>query len=487
MSDKEKNSDDIANHKENCKQNNDSNIVVTVGGENTNEIIAMEGNESSDNREKATDKQSPLFSDDGSSSNSETLSNMVSSLSKKKEATKTKPNTIVRRKTPTRKPTPTPSSKKRKPSTRAKEKAVARKSKSSKSTARVPPTKRKPGRPRKNPNPKSTSTNTLCITSEDAKDTIDDSFHTPTNLFGNYRLKQTQPFSILAPIKNKKDRESKKKYKRNFGRKNVLPDGVNLPNTVNNNNDSTDNVSIEADESHNELIRHQEENDADEQLIDSDESNKDNEIFPDTLQNMESHKNNELVPNVIDNNTSAKKKENDSSGKKPKPFAAIKNCPVAYPKYLFDQRVRRKRLIVAKKYAETHNMEVKLVTKMIKNEELLYDEKNKSLTMNMNKIESSDGDNNNANGENASFVIPPQLKGRILSIQGKNNSSNKYILLSDDEIAKLWLCREFIFGKNVSPSPVKEPNATDTKNGSTEQDDAPMQEVVNDNHARLVD
>ena len=435
MSDKEKNSDDIANHKENCKQNNDSNIVVTVGGENTNEIIAMEGNESSDNREKATDKQSPLFSDDGSSSNSETLSNMVSSLSRKKEATKTKPNTIVRRKTPTRKPTPTPSSKKRKPSTRAKEKAVARKSKSSKSTARVPPTKRKPGRPRKNPNPKSTSTNTLCITSEDAKDTIDDSFHTPTNLFGNYRLKQTQPFSILAPIKTKKDRESKKKYKRNFGRKNVLPDGVNLPNTVNNNNDSTDNVSIEADESHNELIRHQEENDADEQLIDSKESNKDNEIFPDTLQNMESHKNNELVPNVIDNNTSAKKKENDSSGKKPKPFAAIKNCPVAYPKYLFDQRVRRKRLIVAKKYAETHNMEVKLVTKMIKNEELLYDEKKKSLTMNMNKIESSDGDNNNANGESASFVIPPQLKGRILSIQGKKNSSNKYILLSDDEIA----------------------------------------------------
>ena len=202
---------------------------------------------------------------------------------------------------------------------------------------------------------------------------------------------------------------------------------------------------------------------------------------------MESHKNNELVPNVIDNNTSAKKKENDSSGKKPKPFAAIKNCPVAYQKYLFDQRVRRKRLNVAKKYAETHNMEVKMVTKMIKNEELLYDEKKKSLTMNMNKIESSDGDNNNANGENASFVIPPQLKGRILSIQGKNNSSNKYILLSDDEIAKLWLCREFIFGKNVSPSPVKQPNATDTKNGSTEEDDAPMQQVVKDNHARLVD
>ena len=492
MSQKVINADDNASNKDNGKQDNDCNIVVKIGGSNRNEILPMDGNDSSENREKAPEKQRPIFSDDSSSCNSENLSKIVSSLTKKKEVTKGKPSGIITRKTSKsekqrRKPPPTPTSKKRKQSNRAKQKTVARTSKASKSTATVPTTKRKRGRPRKNPNPESTSTNTLCITSEDAKDTIDESFTTPTNLFGSYRVKHRQSVSILAPLKKKRERLSKKKNNGNIGRKNLPPDGVSQPNTVNKTNDSMDNISIEADETYNQVIMHTEEDVADELLLDSEESNKDNEMIADTRKNMESNKIAGLLPNVIDNNTSTKKKKKDSCGQKPKPFEAIKKCPVAYEKYLSDQRLRRRRLTVAKKYAETHNMDVKLVTKMLKNDELLYDESTKSITMNMNKIESSDGDNNNENGENASFVIPPELKARILSIQGKNNSSNKYMLLSDDEIAKMWLCREFIFGKNVSPSPITQPNATDTKHGSTEKDDAPTQEIVNDDNARLVD
>ena len=134
----------------------------------------MDGIDSSENSEKTPEKQKQMFSDESSSSNGDYLSNIVSSLNNKKEATKGKDSGIVtrkkskfeiqRRKTPAK-----PTSKKRKKSDGTKQKSVARTSKASKSTATVPTIKRGRGRSRKNKNAESTSTNTLCITREYAK------------------------------------------------------------------------------------------------------------------------------------------------------------------------------------------------------------------------------------------------------------------------------------------------------------------------------
>ena len=129
-------------------------------------------------------------------------------------------------------------------------------------------------------------------------------------------------------------------------------------------------------------------------------NNNDDEIIADTGKNTKSNNIAGLISNVIDKNTSGEKKNKDSSAQKPIPFEAIKMDPDLYEKYLSNQNWRKRRLTQAKKYAKTHNMNVKLVTKMLNNEQLLYDESTKSITMNTNMIESSDGVNNKANGDN---------------------------------------------------------------------------------------
>ena len=132
-------------------------------------------------------------------------------------------------------------------------------------------------------------------------------------------------------------------------------------------------------------------------------------------------------------------------------------------------------------------MDYNLVLKLLTNDQLLHDDLTKSITMNLNLIDSSDADNNTVDGDNKSFVVPSELKARILSTKGKNNSTQKYLLLSDDELAKLWLCRKFVFGNNVSPTPISQPSPTDTKVTSTELEDAASQEIENDDDERSVD
>ena len=132
-------------------------------------------------------------------------------------------------------------------------------------------------------------------------------------------------------------------------------------------------------------------------------------------------------------------------------------------------------------------MDYNLVIKLLKKDELLYDDVTKSITMNLNLIDSSDVDNSTVEGDKKSFVVPSALKERILSTKGKNNTTQKYLLLSDDELAKLWLCRKFIFGTNVSATPISKPSPTDTKLSSTELEDVASQEIENIDEERSVD
>ena len=82
-------------------------------------------------------------------------------------------------------------------------------------------------------------------------------------------------------------------------------------------------------------------------------------------------------------------------------------------------------------------MDYNLVIKLLKKDELLYDDVTKSITMNMNLIDSSDADNSTVQGDKKSFAVPPALKERILATKEKNNNIQKYLLISDDELAKL--------------------------------------------------
>ena len=97
MSQKETNADDHATNEDNGTKDNNSNIVVKIGGSNKNEIIPMDGNDSSENSEKPPEKQKQMFSDD-SSSNGDKLSNIVSSLKNKEGATIRKQKCTVTRK-----------------------------------------------------------------------------------------------------------------------------------------------------------------------------------------------------------------------------------------------------------------------------------------------------------------------------------------------------------------------------------------------------
>ena len=102
--------------------------------------------------------------------------------------------------------------------------------------------------------------------------------------------------------------------------------------------------------------------------------------------------------------------------------------------------------------------------------------------MNLNLIDFSDADNSTVQGDKKSFAVPSALKERILSTKGKNNTTQKYLLLSDDELAKLWLCRKFIFGTNVSATPITKPASTDTKFSSPSSSDISIE-----NHGELED
>ena len=68
-------------------------------------------------------------------------------------------------------------------------------------------------------------------------------------------------------------------------------------------------------------------------------------------------------------------------------------------------------------------MDYDLVRKLLKNGELLYDDTTKSITMNMNLIESSDADNSTVQAVKTNFKVPPALKERILATKVKNKMS----------------------------------------------------------------
>ena len=115
------------------------------------------------------------------------------------------------------------------------------------------------------------------------------------------------------------------------------------------------------------------------------------------------------------------------------------------------------------KYATTHDIDYNLALKLLNNGELIYDDLTKSITMNMNLIESSDADNSTVQAVKTNFKVPPALKERLLATKVKNNNVQKYLRLSDDELAKLWLCRAFIFGTDLSVTPKSNNARTDTE------------------------
>ena len=49
---------------------------------------------------------------------------------------------------------------------------------------------------------------------------------------------------------------------------------------------------------------------------------------------------------------------------------------------------------------------------------------------------------------NCDNKLPIELNERIVTTRMKNDEVQKCIRTSDDEIAKLWLCRDFIFRKD---------------------------------------
>ena len=78
--------------------------------------------------------------------------------------------------------------------------------------------------------------------------------------------------------------------------------------------------------------------------------------------------------------------------------------------------------------------------------------------------------------------MPPALKERILATKEKNNNIQKYLLISDDELAKLWLCRKFIFGTDVSATPISKHAPTDTELSLPSSSD-----ICIENHGELED
>ena len=392
-----------------------------------------------------------------------------------------------------------PTSRKRKKSDPTKQKSAARTSKVSKNNSTVQPSKRGRGRPRKKIPSESTPPDKSSISRKDPKQSLDIPLDTPTNLAGQYRFKPRTQVSIMAPIKKKKSRLRKMndssrdnqdlttQVTDNSPVKKVQSGSVINKGKVNSASDVMNNTSLESDDIDNELIVHTEEDVPDEQLIDSKESNNDQEVITDTGNELKSKNNACTILNVIDKNTSSEIKCPATSEKKTNPFKDIKKDPSKYTKYKSNQNWQKRRRAQARHYVKTHNMDYNLVLKLLTNDQLLYDDLTKSITMNLNLIDSSDADNNTVDGDNKSFVVPSELKARILSTKGKNNTTQKYLLLSDDELAKLWLCRKFVFGNNVSPTPISQPSPTDTKVTSTELEDAASQEIENVDDERSVD
>ena len=80
-------------------------------------------------------------------------------------------------------------------------------------------------------------------------------------------------------------------------------------------------------------------------------------------------------------------------------FKVIRTDPIKYTKYKDKQNWQKRRRTQAKKYAATHNMDYNLVIKLLKKDELLYDDVTKSITMNLNLIDTSDADNSTVQGD----------------------------------------------------------------------------------------
>ena len=191
----------------NGTKSNNSNIVVKIGASNNNVISPIDGIDSSEESQKAPEKQEKIFSDE-SSSTGENLTSSVSSLQKKVGATKEKKKRNVARNnskggTENKKTHAKPTSRKRKNTDPTKQKSAARTSKVSKNNSTVQPSKRGRGRPRKKIPSESTPPDKSSISRKDPKQSLDIPLDTPTNLAGQYRFKPRTQVSIMAPIKKK--------------------------------------------------------------------------------------------------------------------------------------------------------------------------------------------------------------------------------------------------------------------------------------------
>ena len=77
---------------------------------------------------------------------------------------------------------------------------------------------------------------------------------------------------------------------------------------------------------------------------------------------------------------------------------------------------------VAHQYACTHEMDSRLVCKLLKNGELLYDDTTKTITIDMKVIEQSDADNSAVQALKSEIKLPSALKERIFTTKMKNNN-----------------------------------------------------------------
>ena len=99
-------------------------------------------------------------------------------------------------------------------------------------------------------------------------------------------------------------------------------------------------------------------------------------------------------------------------------------------------------------FTGTHQMDTKLVRRLLNKGDLLYDDNTRTISIDMMYIEHTDIDNSTVHKLKSDYKLPSALKERIVTTKLKNNNFQKYMRLSNNEIAKLWLCRDFIFGKD---------------------------------------
>ena len=134
--------------------------------------------------------------------------------------------------------------------------------------------------------------------------------------------------------------------------------------------------------------------------------------------------------------------------------------------------VLNRRNKLAETYATTHQLDTKLVCKLLNKDELLYDDDTKSISIDMKYMEDTDIDSNIGLQLKYDNKLPIELNERIITTKMKNDHVQKFIRMPNDEIAKLWLCREFMFRNDHFVSQQSSSRTTDMRLTTTNKTDS---------------